>query len=220
MFKDLSLGKKKKSLLCCESSSAELSTQHPPTPPIGRQVFFKDALLEVLEEDGDNSQDFQVNHGQKKPIPSVSASKWNGKHLEAKGFFPPISVCLSALWSERCLKNHPCFGPSENVTVNFLYRLHRLHPMLENAAVYTYAHTYIVMISGYWSLFFLCLLSRWYALQFSADRSLDWLVPGKQLQQPSNIHKKIWWLILTEAKILISLSFSSHFPVHFPLRAR
>lgn len=55
----------------------------------------------------------------KKPIPSVSASKWNGKHLEAKGFFPPISVCLSALWSERCLKNHPCFGPSENVTVNF-----------------------------------------------------------------------------------------------------
>ena len=54
VFKEL--GDKKKN----QPSSADWSTHHPP-----RQVFFNDALLEVLVEDEYNSQGFQVNHGQK-----------------------------------------------------------------------------------------------------------------------------------------------------------
>lgn len=96
MFKELGKKKrrKKSALLWVFFSWLE----HPP-PPIGRQVFFKDALLEVLEEDDDNSQGFQVNRGQKSTsrhsvLLSEMASIWNQRLFSR-------SVWLSTLWSER-----------------------------------------------------------------------------------------------------------------------
>lgn len=74
--------------------------EHPPPthPQLGDKCFSKKALLEVLEKDGDNSQGFQVNHGQKNREKNTSHHSVKWQACGTKGFI----LYLGVLWSERC----------------------------------------------------------------------------------------------------------------------